>query len=77
MADDGIQRSLGRIEATLEAHGQDITSIKTWQVEHESGHHGLHGRGPGGIINRQMAQTTGVAGIVVLIVEALLKWWPL
>ena len=77
MADDSIQRSLGRIEATLEAYGRDIAFIKEWQIEHESGHHGLHGRGPGGIINRQTMQTTGAAGVVVLAIEAILRMWPL
>lgn len=77
MGDNGVQRTLGRIEATLEAHGQDITAIKKWQVQHEEGHHGSHGRGPGGIISRQNMQTTGIAGAIVVAIEAILRISPI
>ena len=75
MADNGVQRALGRIEATLEGHTQALATLQEWQVQHENGHHGLHGRGPGGLINRQNMQTTGIAGAVVVAIEALIRMW--
>ncbi|KKL99198.1 hypothetical protein LCGC14_1816850 [marine sediment metagenome] len=86
---EDIQRALGRVEATLDAHGRelgeikdrqdgfariyhdDMEAIRTWQTEHQRNHHGRHGRGPGGVVNRQNIQTTGLLGALVAIYEVL------
>lgn len=66
-----IERSLGRIEGRMDAINIDIAALKLWEINHEQGHHGFHGKGPWGIISLPTLQTTTVTGIVVAIIEAI------
>ncbi len=71
MMEADVQRSLGHIEATLEGHADALKAIREWQVLHESNHHGRHGRGPGGLVNKANAQATGIFGTILLLIEAV------
>lgn len=62
MAQDDIQRSLGRIEGRLDAIEQDGRDNKKWQQHHSDNDHGSHGRR---ILNRSNAQGVGLIGLIV------------
>ena len=71
MMEADVQRTLGRIEATLESHADALQAIREWQVLHEFNHHGRHGRGPGGLVTKANAQATGIFGTILLLIEAV------